>query len=69
MNGPKAAKFLDDNTISASHKDLKNLPEALEKEIWSSYLVQRQWYYSKNWQISIYVDRHRDRLTNLYLKQ
>ena len=42
MNGPKAAKFLDDNTIYASHKDLKNLPEALEKEIWSSYLVQRQ---------------------------
>ena len=42
MNRPKAAKFLDDNTIYASHKDLKNLPEALEKEIWFSYLVQRQ---------------------------
>ena len=42
MNGSKAAKFLDDSTIYASHKDLKNLPEALEKEIWSSYLVQRQ---------------------------
>lgn len=33
MNGYKAAKFVHDNTIYASHKDLKNLPEALEKEI------------------------------------
>ena len=33
INKPKATNFVDDNTIYASYKDLKNLPESLEKNI------------------------------------
>ena len=68
INGSKATNFVDDNTIYASRKDLKDLPETLEKKFETSM-------WSRGSDISVNTDKFQSMLmgteinSQIYKKQ